>query len=309
VFSRFKNKSTGNELTGIGFDRGGVCVLSAIDGDEGKPRVTDWEYQTWLDTDDHPKIMASLCRKHQLGKKRCATVLEPDDYRLLVVDAPDVPREEMADALRWRIKDVVDFDMGDAVLDIFDFPADSGITNSRSCYVVVAQYGAIEQRINLLEKAGADLRIIDIPEMAIRNISSRLPRAEVGIAMLSLGDSNGLLTLSKGDTLYMSRSLNISFPEIRDALDQAFVLERLTLEVQRSLDYYVSHFHQEPINQIMLAPLPGELPEIENDLRQQLGIAVESLHLQDIADWDKPVPVELESHCLTALGAALREVH
>jgi len=45
--------------------------------------------------------------KHNLTKQLCNVVLPPPDYQLLMIEKPDVPAEEMRDAVKWKLKDLV----------------------------------------------------------------------------------------------------------------------------------------------------------------------------------------------------------
>jgi len=79
------------------------------------------------------------------------------------------------------------------------------------------------------------------------------------------------------------------------------------VEVQRSLDYYESHFAQPQVSSIVIAPLPGEVPGIETYIAEQLEIPTRILDVNALIDTTEPVDPRVQSDCLLAIGAALRQ--
>ena len=95
-----------------------------------------------------------LSREWHLERYRCATLLEPGDYQLLLVEAPNVPPAELKAAIRWRIKDLLDYHVDDATVDVLDIPPDpSGAARSHSMYAVAARNGAVQACIERLGAA------------------------------------------------------------------------------------------------------------------------------------------------------------
>ncbi len=84
------------------------------------------------------------------------------------------------------------------------------------------------------------------------------------------------------------------------------IIDEVILEIQRSLDYYVSHFNQHPVAKVILAPAP-EVPGIVEYINDMLGIQVEVLDFNQLLDIAKPLSRELQAHCFDAIGLALRK--
>lgn len=89
--------------------------------------------------------------------------------------------------------------------------------------------------------------------------------------------------------------------------DQQRTLDAIVLEVQRSLDYYESHFAKPSINSLVIAPLPFEIPGIINYLAGALGLQVRLLDLNAVLETQKPLSNEEQANSFFAIGAALRE--
>ena len=57
--------------------------------------------------------LARLRRAHGLQRYRCTTVLDASSYQFVQLNAPSVSPEEMKQALRWAVKDALDFPADD----------------------------------------------------------------------------------------------------------------------------------------------------------------------------------------------------
>jgi MSHA biogenesis protein MshI len=253
-----------------------------------------------------------MASDYDLGRSRCTTVLNPNEYTLLQTEAPDVPPDELRSAIRWRVKDLIDFHINDATLDVFDVPGDKAAGRTRSMYAVAARSAAIQKRADLMSAAGINLDVIDIPEMAQRNLATLLPEEAKGVVLLSLFPSSGLITISKQSEIYLSRNIDIGLDSLQqlDAdvqlLDPTSLFDRISLEVQRSLDYYDSHFHQSPVNTLALTPMSREIPGLVDFLKANLNVTVLTMDLMNLVECSTPIPREQQPVCLSTLGAALR---
>src|SRR6185295_14478160 len=73
---------------------------------------------------DDRATLARLRRELQLHRYRCTTVLRGGDYQMMQVEAPNVPEAEVKEALRWRIKDMIDYPVEAATVDGIFIPAE-----------------------------------------------------------------------------------------------------------------------------------------------------------------------------------------
>lgn len=305
--SFFRRKDARLGLTGIGLQPDGLCLAHVRRGHGGRPRVSRFEFRAWDSGVVHDrKMMGKIAIEFGMKRGTCTTVLGAADYKLLLIDAPAVQAGEMRAAVRWRIKDLIDFNINDAVIDIFELPG-TAAGGQRSLYATVAQKQVIQQRIDLLEGSGIALQVIDIPELAQRNIAALLPQDADGAVMLSLHAGGGLITVTKNAHLFFSRNIDAGLDAFRKATHPAEYFDRIVLEVQRSLDYCDSHFRDISLGNLVIAPLPVEIEGLADHLRANLSIAVASLDLTTALDFDGEPPVELQSRGLMTLGAALRQ--
>ncbi|MGH8807225.1 MAG: agglutinin biogenesis protein MshI [Noviherbaspirillum sp.] len=256
--------------------------------------------------------LAKLAKDLRADRHQCSTVLKPGEYQLLSVDAPNVPRDELRTAVRWRIKDMLDYSVDDATLDVLDVPVDKNATaRNHSMYAVAARNQLIQQRQSLFEEARIALSVIDIPEIAQRNIAALVEPEGRGIALLSFGPEGGLLTVTFSGELYLSRRLDVTLSQLllADAEQANALYDRITLEVQRSLDHFDRQYHFITLSKLMLCA-PGDAgPGLRDYLAANLYIPVELLNLDSVLDFSKAPELktpESQQRYFWALGAALR---
>ncbi len=315
LFSFLKRKTKVKGTTGVGLHPDGISV-AGVEWNGEVPRLTRCRFFPTETVRQRGGVLAELTRELGLEGAHCSSVVEPGSFSLLLVEAPEVDITELRQAVRWRIKDLIDFHIDDAVIDVFDIPGQPERHRPKMMYVVVARFSAIREHIDLLEGGGLALQVIDIPELAQRNIAWMLPEDESGVALLHLGRSSGILTLTRQGDLYLSRTLDFGVDELlaesggADGEEMSAGLQRrldgIVLEVQRSLDYYESHFRLPPINGLVLAPTGETIPGLLGYVGGQLGIPVRTLDLNALLESAEPLSDTLQAECLLAVGAALR---
>jgi MSHA biogenesis protein MshI len=261
---------------------------------------------------DHAQTLPKVRRDFRLQQFRCATLLSARQYQLQLLDTPpSVPEAEMKSAIRWRLKDYLDYPVESATLDVLALPADKSPANrGQPVYAVSARNEDIEARMKLFAAAKIPLKIIDVAEMAQRNLATMFETDHRAIAMLSFSDEGGLLTFSAQGELYLSRRIDISLEQLTDAARETReqLFERIALELQRSLDHFDRQFSNVPLARLLLAPVPDELG-LAAYLAGNLSAPVQSVNLGEVLDFhevpDLREPAEQTLRWQT-LGAALR---
>lgn len=253
------------------------------------------------------KVSASL----NLGSYSFSTLLGNGEYQLQVVEAPNVPTEELKSAVRWQIKDQLSYHVDEATIDILEIPSlKQTIERAKSLYVIAAPNDLVKKRMDLFAGAKLDLNIIDIPEMAQRNIAALFEDEGRGLALLAFDETGGILTFTSGGELFLARRIEISLGQLQDADDglRQQYFERLELEVQRSMDYFDRQFNHVAVSRLLVA-LPSRIGLVDA-LRENLYVPVEQLDLNQVLDMSKMPELdgeEAQFDAFYALGAALRQ--
>jgi MSHA biogenesis protein MshI len=258
-----------------------------------------------------PESLEKVGKEMHANNFQCTTYLGGGEYQMLAVDAPNVPREELKTAVRWRLKDMLDFHVDDATIDVLDIPADKNAAAraNHGLFAIAARNSVIEARQKIFTEAKIDLTVIDIPEMAQRNISALLEPPGRGLAMLSFGVDGGLLTVTFGGELYLSRRIDVSAAQLMDPNHEVKhgFFDKITLELQRSLDHFDRQFHFISVSKLVLGPSAAS--GLDEYLSSNLYTPVESLDLATVMDISK-VPAladkATQQRMFLTLGAALR---
>lgn len=252
-----------------------------------------------------------LVKELHLESFQFTTLLAPEEYQLLMVDSPNVPADELKTATRFKIKDSLSYHVDDATVDVFQIPGNVNATNrTQSLFAVAASNDTLKKHVSLFEKAKINLTVIDIPEMAQRNIAELFETPGRGLALLAFDESGGLLTFTCDGELYLARRLEVTSRQLLDAnenLRQQY-FERVELEIQRSLDYFDRQFHYIPLEKLLVSSPEGA--GLVNLFAENLGLTVEALSLSRVLDISA-VPAlrenEFAIEALAAIGAALRQ--
>ncbi len=291
------------------YRNGRIDVARIVRADDARP-VLDLCASEQIEGSE-TDTLGRLRRKHGLERAECVTLISEGDYQLQVMDAPEVPDEELRDAVRWRLNDVLDYPADAATVDLFSVPGDpNSPTRIRSVYAVAARNELIAERMESFSGARLSLKVIDIPEMAQRNMAAMYETPGRALALLSLSAERGLLTFTAAGELYLARGIDIGLMQLDHAEGdlRKQLCDRLVLEVQRSLDHFDRQFSFLTLSRLVLAPLP-EGTGLEAYLAENLYVPVEEARLEDAIDISRIPELTtraIQAERFMAIGAALR---
>ncbi|HWA36926.1 MAG TPA: agglutinin biogenesis protein MshI [Burkholderiales bacterium] len=246
--------------------------------------------------------MQRVARELEADRYQCLTLLGPDQYQLLLVEAPNVPAAELKAAVRWRLKDMLDYHVDDATVDVLDIPPDpSGAQRAHSMYAVAARNDVVQQCIGRLESAGVPLTVIDIAETAQRNIAALFESPDRALAFLYFGADHSLLTINYHAELYLARRIEVTARQL--ALDEP--RERVLLELQRSFDHFERQFPFASVEKLMVGPEPSDTGMVAY-LSANLGLPVQAARLEEVLDVAGGLGEDHGWRLFHVLGASLR---
>jgi len=259
------------------------------------------------DTATRRQQLSEVVAEAGLTGADCSCVLGSRDYNIYLVEAPQVEPDEVSAAVRWKIKDLLDMPVDDAVVDVFSVPDEAFQGRKKMVYAVAAARSAVEQLIEMVDRAGLSLATIDIPELVMRNISSQFVDDRNGLAFISLKESGSTMNISRGGQLYLTRRINTKVgPDALLEDDWEMIRDRLVLEIQRSLDYFESQMGQNPVNQVMIAPRKKDTESMMNSLGEALATPIGVLDYTYELASPETITAETKGSCMMAIGAALR---
>ncbi len=250
------------------------------------------------------ELLRECIQTQQLLNAKCNIVLPAGAYQLLLIEAPKVSAEELRDAVRWRIKELIHFPLEEAVIDVFPLPADVSRAGASMIYVVAARRDIVQQSVALVAAAGMRIASIDITELALRNLAELCADDSRGVALVKLRPGAGSLVLIRGGNLYLSREFDLAYNAgLFDELPE----NQLVLELQRSLDYYERQMGQVPPPKIYLCGENVSADKITETMRINLAATLEVLNPGVYLGCSAKVDGSVLSLCLGAIGGALRK--
>jgi MSHA biogenesis protein MshI len=284
-----------------------LLIQLSFDGDI--PRVLRCKYHD--DVEVTAEYLEYLRRDSELGNEACTTLLAAGEYQIMLMDAPNVSDHELKTAMRWKIKDSLAYSVDDAAVDVLRIPVNKNRPeHNQSLFVIAVPNETIKKRMALFEQARLGLSIIEIPETAQRNVARLFEQSGRALALLAFDEQGGLLTFTAEGELYLSRRIEITLAQLRDAnvaLREQY-RDRVELELQRSLDYFDRQFNHLSLSRVLLsAPDDSGLLDF---LVSTVGSMVEGIDLSQVLDITA-VPAladsEFAARVLLTLGAALRQ--
>ncbi len=283
-------------------------------GADGRPAVRWTASAPW---GQPVAALQRLRRQHGLHRHRCVAVLQRHQYQCVTMDAPaDVARSDWAAAVRWQLKDTVDFPVDSAAVDVLAVPQGTSYRAQPQLIAVAAAASQVGPLVECAADAGAPWQAIDITETALRNLSALVEPDGRAQALLHCQHGHATLVVTHGGELLATRQMDLNLLVDTDTdadadTDQRSAgLEQAGLELQRTLDGVERAFGQVTLARLLITPMPG-MQALCDHLGPLLYVPVAPLDLHDALDWSAVPgllddPVLLNQH-LCAIGAALRE--
>ena len=292
--------------------QGGHSTFALVQlGVGGKPAV---RWTARLDWHEPVAALQQLRSRRAMHRHRCVALLQRGQYQCVTMDAPaEVARNDWAAAVRWQLKDTVDFAVDSAAVDVLAVPPGHSY---RSQLQLIAVAAADEQVRPLVEQgvdAGVPWRAIDVTETALRNLSQLVETAGRAQALLHCEAEHATLVVTCDGELLSARQLDLALnlPDDADADHRQQTYDLAGLELQRTLDGIERAFGQVTLARLLISPMPGAQALCDH-LAPLLYVPVVLLQLEPVIDFSA-VPelladTALLNQQLCAIGAALRDL-
>lgn len=240
--------------------------------------------------DERFKVVKQFIKQHGLGQQLDVNlVLPPSDYKTLTIDAPDVEPSEYHQAAKWLVKDLLDYPVTEAAIDLFPMPVGS----QKKLYLVCARQSLIRQYINEFQKLNLSLVGVETPELALRNLL--LLKKEPSCLLLYKTDFFTGVMIYKDQAIYLVRAIRGDLEELSH--------KKVITELQRSLDYYQKQTKLELPQKLMMTPNLSGYENLEANLEAQLGMPIEYLHPDKLVTLPSNLDPETQMRLVASVGA------
>lgn len=290
---------------GVAVGADGFALVHAIETDD-KPVLEVCEFVPCEGEDEVALALSGRVKEHGLEGLPATAILAPDAYVMRTIQAPEVPEEELCEASRWAMRDLIDFDPMDAVVDVTPVPAMASDATVR-LFAVAAREARVDQLVEAVRESGLEPEAVEIGETSLLNLGPLLGEVSEGQAFLHLAPKRSLFGVVRNGALCMARDLVTDLSALDsdpESVDSLF--ENVLLEVQRSLDYFESNFGRVPAQRLWILPSQFELGGLVRFLDENAPIPVSALDLSRLVETSLVLPQALQDHALAAFAAAVR---
>ena len=298
LFSYLNKKPANYSSIGIEYDVNGLnlCALKEVDG------LQTWVLQESFPLADWQANLKAFVEDNAMSNSPTNIIFSTKKYQLLQTDKPAVPDEEVSQALQWSVKDLL-MTQDEVAVDYFDLPAQT--TGANKVNVVALPKNELYEVCQGILEAGLFIKQVSVEELATCDL---LPDSGEGyVTVFQSPGAEVCLNIVKDGNLYFSRRIrgyeNIAtFSEMEL---QMGVSETLSVELQRSMDFFESQLRQAPVKCIYLnldTPHQAALAKLIQD-----AMLVDTMPFEPHVNKSKDLSFEGASY--TAIGGAVALVH
>ena len=233
----------------------------------------------------------------------CTVTLAPDAYDLLLIDAPRVPDAEIAQALRWQLKDMATIPLNEAEIGYIR-AQHLGTSDAPMLFVALTRTSMVDAIAQAARRAKLTLRAVIPPEFAVRNLlaASASFGTEPCIGALMLYGRSANIVFLRDKHLCMARKFALRAPA-RDAVD--LPIDVLQAEISRSFNYLQRQLRQPSPTHLFVGGDVANASQLARDLAEELQIPVTALTADSFFSTSKEIEGAEGTVASLALGAAL----
>ncbi|MDX2345591.1 MAG: hypothetical protein QNK11_01760 [Legionella sp.] len=279
--------------------------LAVVDNNK---QVVSSQYRTFKPGKDQAliKLLLDDVERLNLVAHSCQLILPPSQYQLILMDAPDVPDAEMAQALKWNLKGLSDYDLDDVAMDVFLVPAHN-VRDSKKAVVALTLLSALKHKCNLFESVFLDITRVSIAEMALKNLihliqTIKPPEKDLPVILISQCNAVYTLHLIYQNQLHLIRTLELGLSTQSEAADK---LSRLLTELERSIEYCTHQLNLPRPEQLFFTPDFHQIIPIFQGIEAELSLAVSIIDLTDYLNMSADLSLEEQANVFYGTIGAL----
>lgn len=280
-FSRLRK----NQCVGIEWLPTGLSLVCLDVRGSGQYQVRKSDWIAISGSEDRQQVLNDWVTANQCEQTPVHCLIPRHDAQILQLDKPSVADDELHEAVKWKLKDLISFDPQDAVIDSFDLP-DSSKRSTKRINVVVAKKQTVQGFVDQVKQSGLVLQSIDIHELMPRNYCRLIEQGESNLAILQLKEQEGMITIHRQSDLYVARDFKLGLRQIDAGDNQQQAFDSLLLELQRSIDFFESSYDLGTIQSLKIVPETAMTTKfahyVQNYVQYDLGFVSEIVFSEQI---------------------------
>ncbi|GMR04181.1 MAG: type IV pilus assembly protein PilM [Thermodesulfobacteriota bacterium] len=247
-----------------------------------------------------------LLKEHSIKAKDAVAALTGHSVIIKKVSFPAVTEEELSDSIQWEAEQYIPFPVTEVNIDFQILGADTEGRGQMDVMLVAVKKDVINDYTNVIKEAGLNPVVIDVDAFALENmleINYAVVEGEM-VALVNIGASiTSFSILAEGVTTFtrsipmggnqfteeIQRELSVSFreaedlktgragdqenPKLASAIDS--ISMNLTLDIKRSLDFFLGGSQDVNINKIYLSGGGSKTRGLKNMIQEKTSMPVE----------------------------------
>lgn len=253
------------------------------------------------------EAIQKILRNQRIKVKDTCIGLSGHSVIVKKIPLPRMSAEELEESIQWEAEQYIPFDIEDVNIDfqILDEGAEKDSSNM-DVVIVAVKKNKIEDMVNLITQSGLVPSIIDIDGFALGNQHEINYGVEDGVvALVNVGASIMNINILEDGVHMLHRDISIGGNQYTDAIQKELdvnfnqaeglkmgeelkgidaravnrivesVNEDISLEIQRSFDYYRSIATTDHIDKIILTGGSSKIRSLDDYLSERLGVPCE----------------------------------
>lgn len=296
IFTKRKSKG----ICAIEIDADGFAFAYAEPTSKEAFEIKTCDFYPFTEKNELKDRLSGVVNKYGLQKVSCNLVLSPDEYRLFLINAPNVPADEYKTAARWQVKDIINYPLDDAGIDIF---SPGMAEHTKKIFVVATQISLLQGTVNILKSCQLAPLATDIREFAIRNLLSKLiPNSEDAVGVLDLSAENCLFVSLYKNYVQFVRQIPLGIASLISNPTE------IISEVRRSLTFCAAELKQAVPKSFWVLPSSNIDDTIIQIISKNLEAEVHSLDLNTFIKSKAALPINIQERCWPVIGGCFREL-
>jgi len=247
-------------------------------------------------------LIAKIINKNNLSSAYTSIVLPAIRVQSTQIEFDDLPEVDIQAALPWQVKDLISIPPQDMICDYIDMPLQPfGQTAKAQVVATSRQY--LEKICAPFHEAKAEIGHVLTEQFAVAKL--QLTKNAAQLAFIQHPNSEGVLLILKNQQICFARKIRGTDAVLSMPLEQLRMggTDNVSIEIQRSIDYYESQLKQPPIKNVFVGLETEHADFIIDALNQSLPVKTKPFPVDDIINQS-----ELELGYIPALGAALATI-
>ena len=200
---------------GVDFMPTGVAVVEVSSRKNNPGAILRSDFLLAAGMQQQASALQDWVKQHGLKKAPCFSLIAKHDVQVLQMERPEVADDELLQAVSWKVKDLISYEVESAVVDTFQLPP-SPKSSVNTINAVVANENTIAGYVDSITQSGLDLQVIDIHMLVAKNLLNAYQPSEQTLALLQIMDHESLVSIYHEQDLYVSRDFKIGLLDIEN---------------------------------------------------------------------------------------------